>query len=815
MKLKKFFGLFLMVLSLAVVVSCGGNEDKKPVVDDNPTYTYRTYTAISPSNWNELTYQDNNDTQIMNYIGSSFFTFDFEFDANGEIVSGGFDVEFSAATSLVDVTKEYAGQEAWGIPATETDSRAYAITLRKDLKWEDGTPIKAEDFVYSMQEQLNPLFKNYRADSYYNSGTVIHNARNYFYQNDTVMQDAQYKYSTWDETSQNDSELVIDFTDSYLGTWLNKNYSSYCDAYGSTWVVAALGGPSQASLETIAGKTYAEIAADEELKAVFDALVKWWVSEPNEELTFFAYSYTYPEMSFDEVGIFVGDNEYEIVLILDKTLSLLEEDGSLNYKAAYNLSSLPLVHKAKYEATKVAPSSSNTLWTSQYNSSQETTMSWGPYRLESFQEGKQYVLVRNENWYGYNMKENEGLYQTDRIVCDTIAEWSSAFTAFKAGQIDSIGIDVSIASEYKGSARAIFTPDDYVGSLQLQSDRAGLEAREEDGVNKTILLYDKFRKALSLSIDRAEYTKKCTTASLAGFGLFNSMHYYDVAHAGVYRNEDVAKETLCKVYGVNVEDYRTLDEAYATITGYNLELARQLVDEAYDEAVAAGDIAEGDVVKIQFGSSVINDSVRRSTTFIQSSWLELVKGTKLEGRLEFEEIKDAGDNWADDFKAGNYDVCQGGWNGAAWDPGYFLLAYLGDDYRYAQGWHPETIEMEFTMPGVGENGEDVTDTLTLDAWYDCLNGAAGAKYNWAEGKVEHSKRLLLIAALEEQILTSYYVVPISYYFSASLLSFKVEYLTTEYNTFMGYGGIKYLSYKYSDNEWTAAVEAAGGEIDYR
>ena len=44
-------------------------------------FTYNDYTTVSPSNWNELTYQDNNDTQIMNYISGSFFSFDFEFDS--------------------------------------------------------------------------------------------------------------------------------------------------------------------------------------------------------------------------------------------------------------------------------------------------------------------------------------------------------------------------------------------------------------------------------------------------------------------------------------------------------------------------------------------------------------------------------------------------------------------------------------------------------------------------------------------------------------------------------------------------------------
>ena len=33
--------------------------------DPAKSYTYKTYTSVSPSNWNELTYQDNNDTQIM------------------------------------------------------------------------------------------------------------------------------------------------------------------------------------------------------------------------------------------------------------------------------------------------------------------------------------------------------------------------------------------------------------------------------------------------------------------------------------------------------------------------------------------------------------------------------------------------------------------------------------------------------------------------------------------------------------------------------------------------------------------------------
>ena len=56
-------------------------------VDDGKQYTYHTYNTVSPSNWNELTYQDANDTTLMGYLSSSFFSFDFKFDEFGEIVS--------------------------------------------------------------------------------------------------------------------------------------------------------------------------------------------------------------------------------------------------------------------------------------------------------------------------------------------------------------------------------------------------------------------------------------------------------------------------------------------------------------------------------------------------------------------------------------------------------------------------------------------------------------------------------------------------------------------------------------------------------
>ena len=100
--LKKGLLLGLAGIATISVASCSGDDDAK-------TYTYRTATSVSPSNWNELTYQDANDTQIMNFLGSNFFAFDFKYDADGNIVPGKFEVEYSAATKLEDVSSTYVG----------------------------------------------------------------------------------------------------------------------------------------------------------------------------------------------------------------------------------------------------------------------------------------------------------------------------------------------------------------------------------------------------------------------------------------------------------------------------------------------------------------------------------------------------------------------------------------------------------------------------------------------------------------------------------------------------------------------------------
>ncbi|MBQ3154352.1 MAG: hypothetical protein IJB88_03885, partial [Clostridia bacterium] len=191
-----------------------------------------------PSNWNELTYADNNDTQIMSYIGSSFFDYDYKFvddvkyNADGSInkegiVDGAYTTNYSAATKLEDVTATVDAK--WGYTDDQKAEGGYAwkITLRDDLKWDDGAAITAEDFVYSMKELLDPAFMNFRANTYYDT-LKIKNSKAYFFQNE------EGTYETIGSLGYASVQAAVDAGETlYVNIWNMWGAAGYKDAEGN------------------------------------------------------------------------------------------------------------------------------------------------------------------------------------------------------------------------------------------------------------------------------------------------------------------------------------------------------------------------------------------------------------------------------------------------------------------------------------------------------------------------------------------------------------------------------------------------------
>ena len=840
--MKKLLAL-LMVLAMTVAcfASCGTKDDSTgdstgvtPAVIKKGTY--HTTTATMPSNWNELTYQDNNDTQILNYITSGFFEYDYKFDdakggkynADGSInvdaiVPGGYTTNYLAATDLKDVTATVDAK--WGYTDAQKAAGGYAwqITLRKDLKWDDGTAIKADDYVYSMQAQLDPDFLNFRADTYYNT-LQVKKAKAYFNKN----QEATYpsvgtKYESADAAIAA-GEVI------YLDVYSLWGASGYVDKDGNKapqWIPITDETVYDTPDAWAAGKAEDAFTAKglfEQYKGMVDVGGKY------EACLAIKVANTERDITFEDVGFYKVD-DYSFVILMDKSYKFLKDDGSLSYLAAYYMQSLPLVHKAKYEKSKIAPAAGSTLWTSKYNSSLETTASCGPYKLESFQSGKAYTLVKNDNWFGYGLEAYKNQYNVTKIECEKVEEPSQNWMKFLAGEIDGVALDSEHINDYMHSKYVVYTPGTGTFGMQLFSD---LNVLKKSGNNNGILAIDEFRQAISLSLNRSDVVEKIWPGTaVACFGLMNSQYYYDVENGGVYRDTTEAKEGILRAYGFTKGadgkwsggeiNGASLDDAYEALTGYNPVKAKELVKVAYDKLVAKAEYYGYDASKgitIVYGSSIDNAKQRQRCQYVQDLLNTLCAGTGLEGKITLK-FDSAGDKWSNAFRSGATQIGFGyGFGGNPFNPFDIVGGFVDPEnsLNYHTYWDTKNEKMTLTMPAGDYEGAGKTITMSLCNWYKCLNGLADKAngdtevYNWDAGYAPASARLVVLAALEEKVIQKAYSVMLIGEYSGELSSPKFSQISYDYNTFMAYGGMRYLVVNYTDAEWAEYVAAHNNDL---
>lgn len=820
MKQKKLLMLIAMVLVVvlcaSVLTACKkdkGNDDEnvtKPGTgwEDAKMYTMREYTSQMPSQWCTILSSDNANSTMESYFTSAFYEFNYKFDANGKIVPGAYTVEYSASTKLEDVTKKYAGK--YGLAADAEKGQAFAMTLRNDLKWDDGTPIKAADFVYSMSQQLSPKYLFATASNYYSGNYVIHNAQNYVKQGQKGMFPATSVLTVYN--ASDDAKLIFTLNghDSYVADYLTSN-GVEPQAY-----VAQAAKVTVDALKAIEGKSLAEIKNDETMLATWTAVLGWWKPLPNEELHFFKMEYEYPKMDFSEVGYFVGDNEYELVMVIDGTLNPLDAEGNLTYEAGYYFSNWPLVKKDLWERCE---DQSKTPYANSYCTTQEKSASWGPYKLTNYQDQKTYTVSRNDKWFGYGLPQYANQYQTDAIVTEKIEEWDTAWLAFQKGNLDGIGMNVKIAADYRTSKRAYFTPETWTFDLNIQSNATS----RTDKRNNLLLNYADFRKAISLSLDRDDYCAKNNPSSQAALGLLNSMYYYDVENGKVYRESIQAKEAILNAYGatknadgswkVGENTYTDIEEALDATTGYNLTLARQLVENAIAQAKADGKYSDGEEIILTYGIETQSADTDRVKNWFQAAFDNMTKGTSIEGKIKIEYFMFSSATWSDQFADGEYDLCFGAWGNAPFNPAYLLCeTQISKENRYAVNWDPKTVSVTVKATP-DDKHEDGVYTYNLEQWRLILQGKDDCPVNFKNFPMED--QLAALGAVETAILKAYYSIPVFSRYSASLMGYKVDYISYEYNTFMGYGGIRYMTFNYDDTAWAEFVASNNNILNYK
>lgn len=833
-------------------VTTGNNETTSSTGGSSGTestaqYVYKDYVPTLCAYWNVHDYETNDDGYMLtnNFINCGFYDVVFNDEIHPvegrEPYEGYKFIPAMAASEPVDVTEEIkASHPEFNIPESATAGYAYTIDLNPNACWEDGTPINADTYVYSMQQLLDPQLINYRATDYFEGALCIAGAEDYYYGGRTVFNpnsaDAEtMKYELSDlvkgadgvYTTPEGGRIMLGLNEAYA--WMGGDSLSYYYEKGyipdaDCWDV----------LTAAADEDGFVPVTDDTLNALFVFTNSDdWGNETYEQLGYYlSFEETYEKKEFDTVGLFKS-GDYQITMVLAKSLA--------GFNLLYHLTSNWIVYEPYYEACK---SEVGGAWTTTYCTSVDTTMSYGPYKLVSYQTDKALRLERNENWFGYNdpnytyVDPTDGqtyqMYQTDAINCQVVADTATSKMMFFKGELMTFGLGADDIDEYRGSEYVHVTPSETLYFFIFNGFKDMLDQREAAADFDTTK-YDlqtisltTFRKAIAVTYDKEAMCAAVSPARSGGYGLLGVGYIYDPDTGARYRDTDQAKKVLCDFYSVDVADYSSLDEAVNSITGYDPVAAKELFTQAFEEALAAGYITDNDgdgisdqIVHIEYCSSATSDFIQKTIDYLNEKLKEVIVGTPFEGKIEIYESAPYSTEWSNKIKGGLSDVVLAGWSGSALDPYGVTRLYTNPSYQYDAQWFDATtvdLTLNVNVAGIGAAPEYKELTANLRAWSDALNGATvtidGTEYCFGDGIADVETRLVILAGIEGAVLQTYDYIPMLQNAGMSLLSQQVYYVIDEYNAILGRGGIAYLKYNYNETEWAEYVASQGGELSY-
>ncbi len=486
-------------------------------------------------------------------------------------------------------------------------------------------------------------------------------------------------------------------------------------------------------------------------------------------------------VTFDQVGIIKND---------DHTITFVYANPVSQFNFYYNHGSMALLNEKQYEANKT---DADGLIKSSYNTAADKAASCGPYVVTEYQEDKVVKLEKNEKWYGYSDEKHEGQYQTTHIELQDIEEHTTVVNMFLQGNLDTLTLSVDDMEKYGTSDYVYYAPNSYTYNFTFNSDFDALKALDdegEEGRNRTIVSYKDFRKAVSLCMDRSDYTASTTAGSVPGFGLLNDMYMNDPENMIRYRDTEQAQQVLKDVYGV--ED---LDD----LTGYDKEEASKLFVAAYEQCLADGNISESDTIYIEYHTFDSEANTHKMVDYLQQSIDAAVEGTVLEGRVEIKLLEDP--SLYDNQPLGLVDLAQTAWGGSDLDPFSLMECYVDPGYKGEYGYDPMTDEITINI-----DGEDLT--MSTNAWHVELMYGAYAT-------ADMDTRLDILAALEKAVLLQYDAIPLYAQTECILYSHRIVLGSSEFiNSVLGFGGIQYMTYTMNDAEWAEYCSENNNQLTY-
>ena len=840
--MKKFLCCILAATMTAGLMACGKSVDA-PVSHveipaetrwDQEEYTFREAVALLSDNWNPHTCQSADENYPNQFLSKGLYSLVFNDSLHPvqgmEPYSGYTVIPEMAAKLPRDITREFRqSHKEFKLPAGAQEGYVYVIALNPNAQWENGKIITADTYVESMKRLLEPDLQNAGAAEMYSGEFVVAGAEDYVNQGRSIMLSLQ---NLLQKTEHQDMQTLIGAVGSQPGflNWYHVFGSRYDFAH-YPWTAGQPVDMDGFCLE--AENTEAKTPLT--VSQLMDFLAQCFAgSMEAEELrtlqqTAVCTTYSYPEaVDFSQVGVIASD-EYELTLVLQRPLT--------GFRLLYSLTVSWLVEPELYDS---CIHEENGLRWSSYGTSLETTLSCGPYTMESFVPGKSMRFTRNDTWYGYSDELHKyedprdhliyRMYQTDVVETLVLENSVTQKNQFLQGKLTTYGLQPQDFSQYRNSEFCYADPSEMVLFLILNGKLDVLQQREQaenfDRENRDLetITLRSFRKAISASIDKEVFAATLSPARTGAYGIVGEPYICDPATGTRYRDTDQAKEVLCRFYGVNPANYGgDLDEAAASIVGYDTQAARELFFQAFEEALGAGFITDADQdgisdqqVTLEYCVDAESDFKEGILNFLNQEILNVTRGTPFEGKVRFVMSQPYGNNWYEVFCSGRSDLVLAGWTGSLMNPFALTELYTDGESQYDGAWFDASL-VPLTL-NIRMDGEEQKLTLSLRQWSEALNGtdvkSGDQIYNFGDLRASEDVRLTILAGIEEKILESYNYIPMLQDASMHLMSRQAAYVVEKYHPVMARGGLPYLKYRYSDQQWQEYLDEIGGQLKY-
>lgn len=787
------------VLFSITIVGCS----KKASNVGKGVYSYHEAIGATPSEWNPHLLKGTNANFINITATMGFITPGMDEDKN-------FVWKYEMAESIEDITSTFDNKAKFNI-SEDARNRVYEIRLNRNAKWANGVAINADTYIYSMKQLLNYEMMNNRASVFTDNIAAIYGAKEYMYNGKSI-----YTFFTGPDNfnvvgdyvyTQNNEQVFYSVDAVNPKLWGMSLRELHSESQHPEWFIKD-GTDFFSMLESQPKNEDGYTALTVSLYPYIQQIAINIAGEgaANQWPIICVYQ-TFYTGTWDDVGFYKTD-DYTLIFVTKNELSR----ENLFSQLTTNF----LVYEDLYEAGKTRVGN---LLTTNYGTSVDTYMSYGPYKLISLERDRQIVLEKNNNWYGYTDGQHEGMYQTTRVYGEVINSHSTAMNAFLKGELEMVTLTASDMTKYYTSDHLLKADEPLVFSIAMNNNLdtlRGLENQAGGNVNKRVGAYKTFREAFSYAINRLTFVNKGTAGSKPQYGLFNNQYYYDASNDpnSVYRTSEIGMKVIVDHYGLQYGEgmeYETLQEAYDSVNGFDLDKAKALFQQTYLQMKADGNYVDGQLIKLNCVASEQRELTEEKITqqrLLNGFIDEATKGTGFENKIEITFVRS--DNMDADFHDGIYEMILAVKMGAEKSPYHQISKYIVDKNEgagnylvpEAAAFDPRNEEMTLTI-----NGESITKSIRW--WANQINGYGG---NYDNAPIEI--KLYILASLEQYLLDNFVDIPLYSRCQVYLNSKKINQGSTTYNSYYQFGGIGYITYNYDDRDWAAYVKNHGGHLEY-